>query len=63
MASVEPETGALRGMFAEAGTLAILERKGFRDLEVVIDCAGRALPHTLVIGSKGGAPTHPDWPA
>jgi len=45
---------ALRAMFAEAGTLGALERKGFEDLDVVIDYAGRALPHTLVIGSKQG---------
>jgi hypothetical protein len=48
------DASALRAMFAEAGTLAVLERKGFGDLEVVIDCAGRALPHTLLIGSKEG---------
>jgi hypothetical protein len=42
-------------MFAEAGTLAILERKGFDRLEVTVDCAGRALPHTLLIGHKQGA--------
>jgi hypothetical protein len=49
------DASALRNMFAEAGTLAILERKGFHDLEVVVDCAGRALPHTLLVGHKGGA--------
>jgi hypothetical protein len=49
------DAAALRTMFAEAGTLAILERKGFDHLEVTVDCAGRALPHTLLIGQKHGA--------
>ena len=48
------DAATLRAMFAEAGTLALLERKGFDDLEVVIDCAGRALPHTLLLGRKHG---------
>jgi len=48
------DASEFRAMFAEAGTLAALERKGFGDLEVVIDCAGRALPHTLLFGSKDG---------
>ena len=46
---------ALRTMFAETGTLALLERKGFADLEVTIDGAGRALPHALLSGRKDGA--------
>lgn len=48
------DASALRAMFAQAGTLAVLERKGFGDLEVAIDCAGRALPHVLLRGSKAG---------
>jgi hypothetical protein len=44
----------LRALFTQAGTLALLERKGFRELEVVIDWAGRALPHVLLVGTKGG---------
>lgn len=49
------DAAALRTMFAEAGTLALLERRGFERLEVTIDGAGRALPHTLLIGHKDGA--------
>lgn len=49
------DAAALRAMFAEAGTLALLERKGFDELEVTIDGAGRALPHTLLTGRKNGA--------
>lgn len=49
------DAAALRAMFAESGTLARLERKGFTDLEVEIDDGGRALPHTLLTGRKAGA--------
>lgn len=49
------DAAALRTMFAEAGTLALLERKGFDGLEVTVDGAGRALPHTQLIGRKHGA--------
>lgn len=49
------DAAALREMFAEAGTLALLERRGFDDLEVTVDCEGRALPHTFLSGRKHGA--------
>jgi hypothetical protein len=49
------DAALLRAMFAEAGTLALLERKGFDRLEVTVDGAGRALPHTLLTGHKHGA--------
>ncbi len=49
------DAAALRRMFAEAGTLALLERRGFDDLEVTVDCEGRALPHTFLSGRKHGA--------
>jgi hypothetical protein len=49
------DAAALREMFAEAGTLAMLERKGFDQLEVRVDGAGRALPHVFLIGRKNGA--------
>ncbi len=44
----------LRALFARAGTLASLERKGFADIDVVIDWVGRALPHALLVGTKAG---------
>jgi len=43
---------ALRGLFEEAGVLAALARKGFTQLEVRVEVAGRALPHALLFGSK-----------
>lgn len=45
---------ALERLFAEAGTLDAIGRKGFTDLEVTLDCTGRALPHVLLFGSKRG---------
>ena len=48
------DAATLRAMFAKAGTLALLERKGFDDLDVMIDSTGRALPHILLLGSKDG---------
>jgi hypothetical protein len=45
----------LRRLFEEAGVVGALERKGFTDLEVVVEGAGRALPHALLFGHKAGA--------
>lgn len=42
----------LRALFTDAGTFDLLERKGFSDVEVVIDWAGRALPHALLVATK-----------
>jgi hypothetical protein len=44
---------ALRRLFEEAGVVAALERKGFSAIEVVVESAGRALPHALLFGRKG----------
>lgn len=44
----------LRGLFAEAGVLRILEERGFTDLEVAIDGTGSTVSHALLFGSKDG---------
>jgi hypothetical protein len=43
---------AMHQRFEAAGILQALQRKGFTDLEVRIDSAGRSLPHVLLLGSK-----------
>lgn len=43
---------ALRRLFEDGGIIAALERKGFERLELVIESAGRALPHALLFGHK-----------
>ncbi len=45
---------ALRRLFDEAGVMAALERKGFGQLDLVIESAGHALPHALLFGHKAG---------
>lgn len=45
---------ALRRLFEEAGVLTALDRKGFDRIGLVIESAGRALPHALLFGYKGG---------
>ena len=45
---------ALLRLFDEAGVVAAVERKGFQRLELVIESAGRALPHALLFGHKTG---------
>jgi hypothetical protein len=44
----------LRQRFEEAGIIGALERKGFERIELVIESAGRALPHALLFGNKTG---------
>ena len=44
----------LRRMFVDAGVIAALEGKGFEQLDVAVESAGRALPHALLFGTKGG---------
>jgi hypothetical protein len=46
---------AIRGLFEQAGVLGALAERGFAELEVVVDGAGRALPHTVLFGCKDGA--------
>jgi hypothetical protein len=45
---------ALRALLEDAEVFARLERKGFRDLDVVVDAVGRALPHIELFGCKEG---------
>jgi hypothetical protein len=43
---------AIRARLAEAGVLRTLEQRGFTQLDVIVESAGRALPHTLLFGRK-----------
>ena len=45
---------AIHALFDQGGVLGALAQKGFRDVEVVIETEGRALPHALIYGSKAG---------
>jgi len=45
---------ALRRLFEDAGVIAALEGKGFERTELVVESAGRALPHALLFGHKAG---------
>ena len=45
----------LRQLFEDAGVFDALERKGFTDIEVVVEGVGRVLPHALLFGHKAGA--------
>lgn len=44
----------VRHLLEEAGVLDILARKGFTSCAVEVETAGRALPHALLYGCKGG---------
>lgn len=46
------DAATLRRFFAEAGVLRVLEEKHFRDVEVLVESAGHALPHALLFGCK-----------
>lgn len=48
------DAAVMRQLLEEAGMIDALQRKGFSRIEVIIDTAGRALPHTLIFGSKQG---------
>jgi hypothetical protein len=43
---------AVCDLFADAGVLAALAEKGFHDLELRVEAAGRPLPHILLFGCK-----------
>jgi hypothetical protein len=45
---------ALQALFDDTGVLSALRERGFADLEVRVETAGRALPHVLLSGCKGG---------
>jgi hypothetical protein len=49
------DVAALRRLFEEVGLIAALERKGFTQIELQIEGAGRALPHVLIFAHKTGA--------
>jgi hypothetical protein len=46
---------ALGRLFKEVGLIAALERKGFTQIELKIESAGRALPHVLLFAHKAGS--------
>jgi hypothetical protein len=48
------DAAAVHRFFGEAGVFTALEQRGFADFEIVVDIAGRALPHALLYGSKDG---------
>lgn len=45
----------MRQLLEQAGVFEALARKGFTSCAVEVETAGRALPHALVYGCKGGA--------
>ncbi len=67
------DAAAVRGLLAGAGVLEALAKKGFVDVVVAVESAGRPLPHILLSGRKGGissllldacvgeAVIRPDW--
>jgi hypothetical protein len=48
------DAATLRRLFEDAGVIGALHRKGFSDIEVVVEGAGCALPHALLFGHKAG---------
>ena len=48
------DAAALGRLFAEAGIIDALCRKGFTQIEVRVDAVGRALPHALLFAAKDG---------
>ncbi|MFI5396545.1 MAG: hypothetical protein ACHQ9S_13510 [Candidatus Binatia bacterium] len=48
------DAAAIQRLFEEEGIFQALAQKGFAHLEVKVDSEGRALPHALLFGRKGG---------